>query len=187
MPSLSTDYLIIGAGATGLSFADTLLEQSEDAQITIVDRHALPGGHWNDAYPFVTLHQPSAFYGVNSLHLGSDQIDTLGQNKGLYELASGAEVNGYFQRVMTQRLLPTGRVRYLSASQFLGMQGVAAEDGKAQVRNLLTGEETTIAVRKKLVDCTHFSPQVPVCLLHRRRWQNGDGCLHLAAHAWCVG
>ena len=25
-----------------------------------------PGGHWNDAYPFVRLHQPAAFYGVNS-------------------------------------------------------------------------------------------------------------------------
>jgi hypothetical protein len=162
--AFDTDYLIIGAGATGLAFADTLLQES-DAHITLVDRHALPGGHWNDAYPFVTLHQPSAFYGVNSLHLGSDHIDTMGHNQGLYELASGAEVNGYFQRVMRQRLLPSGRVRYLSASQYLGMQGVAGQDGNApaaaSVRNLLTGEHSTIAVKKKLVDCTFFSPQVP--------------------------
>lgn len=160
MRQTETDYLLIGAGATGLSFADTLLAESE-AQITIVDQHALPGGHWNDAYPFVTLHQPSAFYGVNGLHLGTDRIDTIGQNKGLYELASGAEVSGYFQRVMTQRLLPSGRVRYLSSCQFLGMDGVAGLGGAARVRNLLTGEDTVLSVRRKLVDSTHFTPQVP--------------------------
>ena len=87
-----TDYLIVGAGATGLAFADTLLQES-DAHITIVDQGALPGGHWNDAYPFVTLHQPSAFYGVASMALGADRLDTVGPNAGLYELASGAEVS----------------------------------------------------------------------------------------------
>ena len=64
-PPIDTDYLIIGSGTTGLAFADTLIEET-DAHVTIVDRHGKPGGHWNDAYPFVTLHQPSAFYGVNS-------------------------------------------------------------------------------------------------------------------------
>jgi cation diffusion facilitator CzcD-associated flavoprotein CzcO len=64
-PSIETDYLIIGAGASGLAFADTLLDELPDAHITIVDRHGKPGGHWNDAYSFVNLHQPSAFYGVN--------------------------------------------------------------------------------------------------------------------------
>lgn len=61
--ALDTDYLVVGSGATGMAFADTLLAET-DARITIVDRHGKPGGHWNDAYPFVTLHQPSAFYGV---------------------------------------------------------------------------------------------------------------------------
>jgi hypothetical protein len=32
----------------------------------IVDRRHGPGGHWNDTYPFIRLHQPSAYYGVNS-------------------------------------------------------------------------------------------------------------------------
>ena len=43
MQALETDYLVIGAGATGLAFADTLLQQS-DAHITFVDQHAQPGG-----------------------------------------------------------------------------------------------------------------------------------------------
>ena len=111
MEQIDTDYLVIGSGTAGLAFADTLLAES-DAHITIVDRHGKPGGHWNDAYPFVTLHQPSSFYGVNSMELGSGRKDTHGLNAGLYELASGPEISGYFDRVMNQRLLPSGRVNY---------------------------------------------------------------------------
>lgn len=155
MATFDTDYLIIGAGATGLSFADTLLAES-DAHITIVDKHAQPGGHWNDAYPFVALHQPSAFYGVNSLELGTKRKDTVGHNTGLYELASGAEVTGYFHKVMHQSLLPSGRVRYLPMSNYSGIQ-----DGVASVQSILSGQETKITVRKKLVDATYFTPQVP--------------------------
>ncbi len=155
MNNFTTDYLIIGAGATGLAFADTLLAES-DAHITIVDLHAQPGGHWNDAYPFVALHQPSAFYGVNSLPLGTLRKDTAGHNAGLYELASGAEVNGYFHKVMHQQLLPSGRVRYLPMSKHL-----SHENSLSSVAPVLSGEQTQITVRKKLVDATYFSPQVP--------------------------
>ena len=111
MSPIETDYLVIGSGTAGLAFADTLIDET-DAHITIVDRHGKPGGHWNDAYSFVTLHQPSAFYGVNSMELGSRRKDTIGLNKGLYELASGPEVCGYFDRVMNHKLLPSGRVAY---------------------------------------------------------------------------
>ena len=52
---LETDYLVVGSGAVGMAFADTLLDES-DAHITLVDRRAAPGGHWNDAYAFVGLH-----------------------------------------------------------------------------------------------------------------------------------
>ena len=60
----ASDYLVVGAGAMGMAFTDVLIAET-DATVTIVDRHARPGGHWNDSYPFVRLHQPSSFYGVN--------------------------------------------------------------------------------------------------------------------------
>lgn len=69
----ATDYLIVGAGASGLAFADSLLTES-DANIVLVDRRAEVGGHWGDAYPFVQLHTPSSYYGVNSIPLGEDRI-----------------------------------------------------------------------------------------------------------------
>ena len=58
------------------------------------------------------LHQPSKFYGVNSRPLGSDTLDQSGWNEGLYELATCGEVCAYFDQVMQQQLLPSGRVTY---------------------------------------------------------------------------
>ena len=60
---VETDYLVVGAGATGMAFVDTLVAES-DVDVVMVDRRHRPGGHWLDAYPFVRLHQPSAYYGV---------------------------------------------------------------------------------------------------------------------------
>jgi len=163
MHTIDTDYLIIGSGTAGLAFADTLIAES-DAHVTIVDRHGKPGGHWNDAYGFVTLHQPSAFYGVNSTDLGSGRIDEIGLNKGLFELASGAEICGYFDRVMQRRLLPSARVSYHPMSNYLG-------DGEFE--SLLSGERTRVTVRKKVVDANYFSPLVPST--HKRRFSVAAG------------
>ncbi len=159
----NTDYLIVGAGTTGLAFADTLLAET-DAHITIVDRQGKPGGHWNDAYPFVTLHQPSSFYGVASVEMGSGLKDPVGLNRGLYELASGPEVCGYFDRVMNHRLLASGRVSYHPLSNHLG---------GGEVESLLSGERTQLTVRRKLVDATYFTPSVPST--HTRGFAVGEG------------
>src|ERR1700734_32024 len=71
---METDYLVIGAGALGMGFVDTLLEHS-DAEIVIVDRRHGAGGHWLDSYSFVQLHQPSMNYGVNSTPLGRGRVE----------------------------------------------------------------------------------------------------------------
>lgn len=154
MQTLETDYLIIGAGAVGLAFADTLLAHS-DATMLIVDRHGLPGGHWNDAYSFVTLHQPSSFYGVVSLPLGQGRTDTQGANAGMQELATGAEVLAHFQQAMQQRLLPSGRVTYRPMSDW------RADGSRHQLLSLLSGVATEVRVRRRVVDATHFGSRVP--------------------------
>jgi len=73
--TMECDYLVIGAGATGMSFVDELINTSRNVTVVLVDKHAKPGGHWNDAYPFVRLHAPAAWYGVNSKALGSGGAD----------------------------------------------------------------------------------------------------------------
>jgi len=167
MQNIQTDYLIIGAGAAGMAFADTLLEQS-DAHITIVDRRSKPGGHWNDAYSFVTLHQPSAFYGVNSTELGCRRKDESGPNAGMYELASGAEINTYYDKVMQHRLLPSDRVSYHPMSNYM-----INNAGGGQIVSLLSGAQTSVTVRKKTVDATFFSPSVPAT--HTPKFTVADG------------
>lgn len=154
MNHIETDYLVIGSGASGLAFADTLIDET-DAHVTLVDRRGKPGGHWNDAYSFVTLHQPSAFYGVNSMELGSRRTDTIGHNKGLYELASGPEISGYFDRVMNHKLLPSGRVSYHPMCNYLG------HDPAHEFESLLSGRRTRVSVRKKVVDASYLSPAIP--------------------------
>jgi len=149
--NLEADYVVVGAGAVGMAIADTLLHESE-CSVIVLDERAKPGGHWNDAYPFVRLHGPSANYGVNSRHLGKDKIEAEGLNRGLYELATGSEICTYFDEVMRHELLPTGRLRYLPMHLY-------SSDGKAV--SLISGETKEVRARKKLVDATIAETQVP--------------------------
>ena len=148
---LETDYLIIGSGAVGMAFADILLSET-DANLIIVDKYAKPGGHWNVAYPFVTLHQPSQFYGVSSKELSKGRKDEIGLNKGLSELASGAEVSAYFDEVMRRTFLPSGRVQYFPMCNY---------KESYQFESMLTGEQHEVKVNKKLVDATYLNTSVP--------------------------
>lgn len=155
--TLEVDYLVVGAGAMGMAFTDSLLTESTDS-ILIVDRHGAPGGHWNDAYPFVRLHSASATYGVNSTPLGQDAIESTGLSRGYYEQASAAEICSYFDRVMRTRFLPSGRVRYFPMCEYRGRVG--ADDEHVFV-SLASGIEFKVKVRKKLVDATYTDTVVP--------------------------
>lgn len=156
MGSIETDYLVVGAGASGMAFTDALLDATSDADVVFVDRRHRPGGHWNDDYPFVRLHQPSALYGVASRTLGADRIDDSGPNAGYYERATAAELCDYYGRVLDEQMLPSGRVRFLGMHDYLG-----DEDDGYQVRSRVTGELTTVRVRRRLVDATYLESSIP--------------------------
>ncbi len=154
---VDADYVIVGAGAMGMAFADVILTET-DATVAIVDRDNRPGGHWNHAYPFVRLHQPSAFYGVNSRPLGSDRKDTNGWNAGLYELASGSEVVAYYDQVMHQQFVPSGRVTYLPMHDM----DLSASTGRdVAARSLVDGSTTTLRAARRVVDATYMNVSVP--------------------------
>ena len=85
--TLKTDYLVVGAGAMGMAFTDALIDNA-DVHVTLVDRRHAAGGHWQDAYPFVRLHQASLFYGVASTVLGSGAVQREGPELGLQERGS---------------------------------------------------------------------------------------------------
>lgn len=149
--TLEADYLVIGSGAAGMAFTDLLITET-DAQVVMVDRRAAPGGHWNNAYSFVRLHQPSAFYGVNSMPLGSDAIESSGPETGMYERASGAEIRAYYDRVMYRRLIPSGQARFFPQCDYVGDHRFVSR---------LSGDTFDVKVRKRLVDATYLSPSIP--------------------------
>ncbi len=153
MDPINADYLVIGAGATGMAFTDALIADS-DSTVVLADRRHAPGGHWNDAYPFVRLHQPSAFYGVNSLPLGHDRIDESGLNAGFYEQASGPEICDYFRRVL-DHLLASGQVTWRGSHEYVG-----TDTNGRRLSSRVTGQETVVRVRK-VVDATYLDTEVP--------------------------
>jgi hypothetical protein len=160
---LPTDYLVVGAGALALAFVDQLLTET-DFDVVMVDRRHMPGGHWVDGYSFLRLHQPSAFYGVGSRRLGSDRIDAAGLNAGHYELATGPQIVAYYDALMRERFLPSGRVRWLPMSEYLG-------DGRVVAR--LSGEVREVKIRRKLVDATYSATVIPAT--HRPGFEVEEG------------
>ncbi|POS71291.1 hypothetical protein DHEL01_v210310 [Diaporthe helianthi] len=149
--TISPDYLVIGAGAMGLAFVDTLITDTK-ATVAVVDRYGRPGGQWTVVYPFVRLHQPSEFYGVNSRALGEGKIVEFGLNKGMAEMATGDEVLAYFSKVMHNTFLPSGRVTYYPKHEWIG-------DG--QFRSILTDKITSVGPNTRIVDATYMNVQVP--------------------------
>ena len=109
---LEADYVVIGGGALSLAFVDELIHKSQDITAIVVEKRGKPGGHWNDAYDFVRLHQPAAWYGVNSENLG----------KGGPDLASKSQILAYYELVV-EKLVSTNRVKFFFQCEYL-------EDGR---------------------------------------------------------
>ena len=148
--SLDADYLVVGAGASGLAFTDSLIDHA-DAEVVIVDRRHGPGGHWLDAYPFVRLHQASVFYGVASTELGDGTIQPDGPEAGLHERASAPEICAYYARAL-DRMVRTGKVRFFPECDYLG-------DGR--FRSRVSGDEYDVRLRGRVVDAHYREPDIP--------------------------
>ncbi|WP_062292451.1 NAD(P)-binding protein [Demequina phytophila] len=143
------DYLVVGAGATGLAFVDALVDHS-DATVGLVDERDGPGGHWRDAYPFVRLHQASQFYGVASTPFGG-ALQTAGPERGLHERATGGEVRAYFEAAL-ERLTATGRVAFRSGARHAGGGAIVGADGEPVAR---ARPDT------RIVDARYLAPTIP--------------------------
>jgi hypothetical protein len=140
--TMDTDYLVIGAGAAAMAFVDELITQSHTARVIMVDRRDGPGGHWNNAYDFVTLHQPAEFYGVNSERL----------EHGPGEFASKDQILTYYKRVM-DKMCATGRVRFFPQCEY---------EGDGVFRSLKDASQTyQTTVKRRIVDATYANVSIP--------------------------
>lgn len=154
MGRLDTDYLVVGAGAMGMAFTDALVDHA-DVHVTVVDRRHTASGHWQDAYPFVQLHQASLFYGVASTVLGSGAVQESGPEVGLQERARQPEIQAYYDDVLRRRFIDSGRVTFLGGSEY------HADGSSHLVTSRVSGETVQVDVRRRVVDATYMSPTVP--------------------------
>jgi hypothetical protein len=148
---LEVDYLVVGAGAAGMAFTDALIDHA-DVSVAIVDRRHGVGGHWLDAYPFVRLHQASAFYGVASTLLGGGRIQQDGPEAGLHERATAPEVCAYYDRVLRERMLASGKVSFHPSCDYVG-------DGAFVSR--LSGKRHEVRGTPRVVDARYLAPEIP--------------------------
>lgn len=148
--TLDVDYLVIGAGASGMAFTDALIDHA-DVRVALVDRRDGPGGHWREAYPFVRLHQASSFYGVASTLLGGGCVQKSGPEAGLHERAGQATVCAYYEDVLAERMTGPGRVDFLPGCDVEGRTVV----------DRITGERWEVPARCRVVDARYLAPEIP--------------------------
>lgn len=154
MTRVETDYLVVGAGAMGMAFTDALIDHA-DVHVTLVDRRHTASGHWQDAYPFVQLHQASVFYGVASTQLGNGEVQREGPEAGLQERAPQSQIQAYYDQILTHRFVGSGRVAFLGGCEH------HTADGAQLVTSRVSGETIEVAVRRRIVDATYLSPTIP--------------------------
>ncbi len=148
-PTVDADYVVVGAGASGLAFTDALIDHA-DARVALVDRRHGVGGHWLDAYPFVRLHQASSFYGVASTLLGGGRLQQRGPEAGLAERASVSEIRTYYEQV-EQRLLASGRVEVFTGFEFTA-GGLVSR---------LSGQRVEVSEGCRVVNARYLAPSIP--------------------------
>ena len=134
----------------GMAFTDAVTDHA-DVRVALVDRRHGVGGHWLEAYPFVRLHQASAFYGVASTLLGGGQLQQRGPEQGLQERATQPEICAYYAR-MLDRMLESGKVEFFPNSEYLGDNTVVS---------CISGERFEVPERCRIVDAHYLAPSVP--------------------------
>jgi hypothetical protein len=149
--TVEVDYLVVGAGATGMAFTDALIDHA-DVRVALVDRRHGVGGHWLAAYPFVRLHQSSTFYGVASTVLGGGRLQRVGPEAGRYERAGQARICSYYDDVLTDRMLGSGRVELYTNCAYLGNRVFVSR---------VSGARFEVPQRCRVVDARYLAPDIP--------------------------
>jgi hypothetical protein len=147
---VQVDYLVVGAGAAGMAFVDSLIHNA-DVRVALLDRRHSAGGHWLDAYPFVRLHQASEFYGVVSTPLGKGERQADGPEAGMYQRAAAPEIVAYYARVL-ESMVASGKVTFHPNSEYLG--------GRRWISRL-SGKQFSVPDSCRVVNAHYLAPDIP--------------------------
>jgi len=133
-----------------MAFTDALIDHA-DARVALVDRRHSASGHWLEAYPFVRLHQASAFYGVASTLLGGGRLQHRGPEAGLHERAPQPEICAYYALAL-DRMVETGKVEFFPSTEYVGDRTVVSR---------ISGERREVPAECRIVDARYLAPSIP--------------------------
>mmetsp|Transcript_11576 Transcript_11576/g.21356 ORF Transcript_11576/g.21356 Transcript_11576/m.21356 type:complete len:491 (-) Transcript_11576:395-1867(-) len=161
----SCDYLVAGAGATGMAFVDSLFEgiklnnkeAAKSVHVVMVDRHASPGGQWHDSYDFVRLHQPSAMYGVETVPLEPSKNDAAHR-------ATRREILDYYQRLQEKWTCDDGYSFTFVGNATVDLTPTGSDKKTYKVTMLEGGETKSIQVNHRFVDARFLQPDLPIAV-----------------------
>ena len=162
---LEADYLVVGAGAAGMAFTDALIDHA-DVSVVMVDRRHSVGGHWLDAYPFVRLHQASAFYGVASTLLGQGRVQQDGPGGRPARARAGAgDLRLLRPRAPRADDRRRARCRFYPGCDYLGDRRFVSR---------VSGKRYAGPADGRVVDARYLAPRDPGAA-RRRRSASSDG------------
>mmetsp|Transcript_71612 Transcript_71612/g.108155 ORF Transcript_71612/g.108155 Transcript_71612/m.108155 type:complete len:655 (+) Transcript_71612:115-2079(+) len=200
------DYLVIGGGATGMAFCDTLLRYHPSSassssksdsnntsnsninstllRVIVLDAHSQPGGHWNDAYDFCRLHQPSHMYGVESVPLEPTTVSLEKVSEEVLHRATKHELLEYYRTVQSKLEKENsdgGGFRFIGNATLDFDSEVLLENGNYQycytttttINNNNHKKQNCIQVTTRLVDARYLQPDIPKHVKPRFQW-NAD-------------
>ena len=148
--TLDVDYLVVGAGASGMAFTDALIDHA-DVRVALVDRRdTVGGGHWRADYPFVRLHQSSTFYGVASTVLGGGTPDGGTRGRAARAGRPGDHLRYYDDALRTGWWAPGG-----------SSSSAGATTGETALSSPRAGEQYEVPEQGRIVDARYLSPQIP--------------------------
>ena len=147
---VQADYLVVGAGAAGMAFVDSLIHNA-GVRVALLDRRHSAGGHWLDAYPFVRLHQASEFYGVVSTPLGKGERQAGGPEAGMYQRAAAPDIVAYYARVL-ESMVTSGKVTFHPNSEYLGGRRWTSR---------LSGQHFAVPHSCRVVNAHYLAPDIP--------------------------
>lgn len=134
-----------------MAFTDALIDYA-DVRVAMVDRRHSVGGHWLEAYPFVRLHQASAFYGVASMMLGGGRLQQDGPEAGLHERATVSEICAYYGHVLADRMLASGKVDFFANCEYVRDRGIVSR---------ISGQRLEVPSHCRIVDAHYLAPDIP--------------------------
>ncbi len=164
----------------GLIFANELLKAS-DATIALVDADGSPGGLWHQVADYSRVQQPLSSFGLSNHSIQDWQPDI--------REARRETVLAYCEHVLSNLILPSGRVSYFPKCDFRSDGTIAAIDtGQTQkvavTQRLVNTKQSSRARRRPHIPC--FSYSGPVQVLHPSNVSSQEAFVARQYEIYCI-